>query len=44
MHAPAVGRALSELVLTGEFQSIDLTRMGIERVLNEKPYPEIGIK
>lgn len=44
MHAPAVGRALSELVITGEFQSLDLTRMGFERVLDEKPYPEIGIK
>ena len=44
MHAPAVGRALSELVFTGESQSLDLSRMGLERVLNEKPYAEIGIK
>ena len=44
MHAPAVGRALSELVFTGEFQSLDLSRLGFERVLNEKPYAEIGIK
>ncbi len=44
MHAPAVGRALSELVLHGEFRTIDLTRMGFERVLDDKPYPELGIK
>jgi glycine/D-amino acid oxidase-like deaminating enzyme len=44
MHAPAVGRALSELALHGEFRTIDLTRMGFERVLDDKPYPELGIK
>ncbi len=44
MHAPAVGRALSELALTGEYQSIDLTRMEIARVHNNSPLPEIGIK
>ena len=44
MHAPAVGRALSELVLHGGYRTIDLTRMGFERVMNDEPYPEIGIK
>ena len=44
MHAPAVGRALSELALHGEFRTIDLTRMGFERVVNEEPYAELGIK
>ena len=44
MHAPAVGRALSELALTGRYQTIDLTRLEIPRVHNNDPLPEIGIK
>jgi len=44
MHAPAVGRALSELVIDGEFQTLDLSRMGFARVLDDKPYSETGIK
>ena len=44
MHAPAVGRALSELALTGRYQTTDLTRMEITRVHNNDPLPEIGIK
>jgi glycine/D-amino acid oxidase-like deaminating enzyme len=44
MHAPAVGRALSELVIDGEFQTLDLSRMGFARVLDDKPYNETGIK
>ena len=44
MHAPAVGRALSELVLYDEFRTIDLTRLGFERVINNEPYSELGIK
>ena len=44
MHAPAVGRALSELATGGKFQTLDLTRMGFARVADNKPYPEIGIR
>lgn len=44
MHAPAVGRALSELTLYGKYKSIDLTRMEFQRVLDNKPYSETGIK
>jgi glycine/D-amino acid oxidase-like deaminating enzyme len=44
MHAPAVGRALCELVLHGEYRTIDLRRLEYSRVVNEQPYPEIGIK
>jgi len=44
MHAPAVGRALSELALTGSYQSIDLSRMEFDRVARSAPLPEIGIK
>jgi len=44
MHAPAVGRALSELAVHNEYRTIDLTRMEFDRVLNNQPYAEIGIK
>lgn len=43
MHAPAVGRALSELVVKGRFETIDLSRMGYGRVLAGEPYRERGI-
>ena len=32
MHAPAVGRALAELIVKGRYETIDLTRMGYQRV------------
>lgn len=44
MHAPAVGRALAELVLHGEFQTLDLCRMGLARVLAGEPYRELTIR
>lgn len=44
MHAPAVGRALSELALTGRYQTIDLSRMEIARVHANAPLAEVGIK
>ena len=44
MHAPAVGRALSELVLKGRFESLDLSRLGFQRVIDNAPYPELGIR
>ncbi len=44
MHAPAVGRAIAELCLDGEYQTIDLTRFGFQRILDNAPYAEIGIK
>jgi len=43
MHAPAVGRALTELIVKGRFESIDLSRMGYQRVIDHAPYPETGI-
>jgi FAD-dependent oxidoreductase domain-containing protein 1 len=43
MHAPAVGLALSELILDGSYSTIDLERMSYQRVLNDVPYREIGI-
>jgi delta-1-pyrroline-5-carboxylate dehydrogenase group 1 len=43
MHAPGCGRAVAELVLTGQYQTIDLTRFGWQRVLDGAPLPEQGI-
>jgi len=43
MHAPAVGRALAELIVKGSFETIDLSRMGYRRVVDNAPYPETGI-
>lgn len=44
MHAPAVGRALTELVLHGAFQTIDLGAMGLQRVYDGEPYRELTIR
>ena len=44
MHAPAVGRALSELALTGTYETLDLSRMEIGRVHKNEPLAEVGIK
>ena len=43
MHAPAVGRALAELIVKGRYETIDLTRMGYQRVRDNAPYAESGI-
>lgn len=43
MHAPATGRAVSELLLDGGFQTIDITRFGYGRIPNNAPMKEIGI-
>jgi FAD-dependent oxidoreductase domain-containing protein 1 len=43
MHAPGCGRALAELLLTGGYQTIDLTRFGWQRLLDDQPLHETGI-
>ncbi len=43
-HAPAAGRALSELILDRAFTTIDLSRFGCTRVVDGKPDPERGFK
>ncbi|XP_076269391.1 FAD-dependent oxidoreductase domain-containing protein 1 homolog [Rhynchophorus ferrugineus] len=42
-QAPAVGRAIAELILKGRFQTIDLTRLGFNRLLLQEPMNEIQI-
>ncbi|MEM7254515.1 MAG: FAD-binding oxidoreductase [Pseudomonadota bacterium] len=43
MHAPATGRAITELLRTGRFESTDLAAFGYHRITNNRPYREIGI-
>lgn len=42
-HSAAIGRAVSELILYGSYQTIDLKRFGFERVLRDKPIKEIDV-
>ncbi len=44
MHALGVGRAVTELILHGEYVTLDLHRMGYQRILDNRPYPEHGIR
>lgn len=42
--APAVGRAISELIINGEFMTIDLTRLGMDRFFVREPmYDETSV-
>ncbi len=43
MHAPATGLALSEQILTGRDQTLDLSAFGYARVEADRPYLEKGI-
>lgn len=43
MHAPGCGRAMAELLLTGGYQTIDLTRFGWQRIVEDAPLRETGI-
>ena len=40
MQAPGIGRALTELITTGSYQSIDISNMGVERVLGKNAIHE----
>jgi FAD-dependent oxidoreductase domain-containing protein 1 len=43
MHAPGCGRAMAELILSGGYRTIDLTRFGWQRILDGAPLREQGI-
>ncbi len=42
-QAPAVGRGIAEHVLTGGWQSLDLSDLSVERVLEGRPFKEAAI-
>lgn len=44
MHALGVGRGLSELILHGEYRTLDLSRMGYQRILDGVRYGEEGVR
>jgi glycine/D-amino acid oxidase-like deaminating enzyme len=43
-HAPAMGRALAELILDGRFMMIDLSALSYKRIQDDRPYAEKGVK
>ncbi|MBN8956419.1 MAG: FAD-binding oxidoreductase [Rhizobiales bacterium] len=43
MHSPGCGLAMAELILKGRFETIDLTRLGWQRIKDGTPLPERGI-
>ncbi|KAM8741054.1 FAD-dependent oxidoreductase domain-containing protein 1 [Acanthopagrus schlegelii] len=42
-HSPAVGRAVAELILDGNFQTLDLSGLGFRRILTQEPMMERNI-
>lgn len=42
-QSPGVGRGLAEHVLTGAWQSLDLSDLGVERILAGRPMPERAV-
>lgn len=42
-QSPATGRGIAELILTGAYQSLDLSDLGVERVLAGRPFLEKAI-
>ena len=42
-QSPAVGRGIAELLLTGGWQSLDLSDLSVTRVLENRPIPERAI-
>ncbi|NXQ35858.1 FXRD1 protein, partial [Alaudala cheleensis] len=42
-HAPAAGRAVAELVMRGRYETLDLRRLGWDRLVDGEPLPEKGV-
>ncbi|XP_002734363.2 FAD-dependent oxidoreductase domain-containing protein 1-like [Saccoglossus kowalevskii] len=40
-QAPAIGRAMSELLLEQSYKTIDLSRFGFQRFIDQQPLPEM---
>ena len=42
-QAPAAGRALSEWIATGDYETIDVRPLGYERIAANQPYRELNV-
>ena len=42
-QSPAAGRAVAELIVDGKFRTLELSRMGYERIADNRPLPEHNI-
>ena len=42
-QSPAVGRAMSELISFGSYRTLDLSRFGYGRIIENKPVPELNV-
>lgn len=42
-QSPAVGRAIAELIVDSEFRTVDLTRLGFDRLVVNEPMLEQNI-
>jgi FAD-dependent oxidoreductase domain-containing protein 1 len=40
MHAPAAARGIAEWITTGAYQSIDLSPLGYQRILDQRPFDD----
>lgn len=42
-QGPAAGRGVSELIIYGGFRTVDLTEVGYERIVENRPFPEKAV-